>query len=205
MRAFMTTNKHQRGGLELLIVVALVVAALAALVLWQGAELREARNNLTVVEQRAAQAAQSLAIERQQRDLANRAVVNLTNQLDAQQESASATLAALSQALHGLPDVRLPGSVGRVLRNVTPAAAAPRAAAPAARAGKAAPQADPVERDRAQADGDEDSVSCAAVSEWGAKNIELVLKPNAVQLEAVQAFYEEQRVLLLLNDVELPR
>jgi len=191
-----TTN--QRGSLTLALGVAAVVMALVILVLWQGSALRGVRQDLKVANQRADQAAQALSIERAQREIANRAVVNLTNQLDAQQENGNALLAALNHALQGADGPRLPGAAGRVLRDIAPAAA-PATAAAASRAGEAAPQADPAQRDRAQAPGDADSVSCAAVAEWGAQNIELVLKPNSIQLEALQKFYEEQRVLFLLN------
>lgn len=192
----MTTTKT-RGSLSLALGVALVVMSLVLLALWQGSVLRGVRQDLKVANQRADQAAQALSMERAQRDLANRAVLNLTNQLDAQQENADAVLASLRRALQGTDDVRLPGRAGRVLRDIAKPVVPAVAAAPA-RAGEAAAQADPAAGDRA-APAAQDSVSCGAVAEWAAENMELVLKPNAIQLKELQAFYEEQRVLFLLN------
>lgn len=192
----MSTHKT-RGSLTLALGVAVVVMALVILVLWQGSALRGVHQDLKVANQRADQAAQALSMERAQRDLANRSVVNLTNQLDAQQENGHALLTALNHALQGADGPRLPGAAGRVLRDIAKPVVSAVAAAPG-RAGEAAPQADPAAGDRAQVS-PEDGVSCAAVAQWAAENIELVLKPNALQLKALQSFYEEQRVLFLLN------
>ncbi|WP_418131462.1 hypothetical protein [Variovorax sp. 278MFTsu5.1] len=202
MRASKITH-HQKGSLTLALTCVVVVMVLISVVLSQALVLRGARHDLSKANARADQAVQALGIERQQRDLANRSVLNLQNQLDAQRENADATLAALSGALRDLPDVRLPRRVGGVLRNVVKPEPAAGAATTSSRAGEAASQADATARGGAT---DEDgSVSCKAVAVWAAENIELVLKPNALQLEAIQRFYEEQRVLLLLNGREAPR
>lgn len=202
MRASKITH-HQKGSLTLALTCVMVVMVLISVVLSQALVLRGARHDLSKANARADQAVQALGIERQQRDLANRSVLNLQNQLDAQRENADATLAALSTALRDLPDVRLPGRVGGVLRDIAKPPPAAGGSTPPSRTGEASTEADSAPRGGAT---DEDSgVSCKAVAIWAAENIELVLKPNALQLEAIQKFYEEQRVLLLLSGQEAPR